>query len=90
MIKHFLFSLMLPAVLSAQSGDFVCKVSQKIPADMSQFAKQKDSVVQTLIQQRQSTAQPLFRDSVVSELKRRHKIVVNSDAIEHMIGSYQS
>ncbi|MDQ2947868.1 MAG: peptidylprolyl isomerase, partial [Acidobacteriota bacterium] len=33
--------------VAAQNGQFVCKVSEKIPADMSQFAKNKDGVVQT-------------------------------------------
>ncbi|MBV9611485.1 MAG: peptidylprolyl isomerase [Acidobacteriaceae bacterium] len=76
--------------IAAQSGEFVCKVSQKLPADMTQFAKNKDSIVQSLMQQRQSVEQPLFRQSIVSELKRRHKIKINEAALEHIIGSYQS
>ncbi|MBV9611965.1 MAG: peptidyl-prolyl cis-trans isomerase, partial [Acidobacteriaceae bacterium] len=76
--------------ITAQSGEFVCKVSQKLPADMSQFAKNKDSIVQSLTQQRQTVEQPLFRQSIVSELKRRHKIKINEAALEHIIGSYQS
>ena len=76
--------------VSAQSGEFVCKVSEKVPADMSQFAKNKDSIIQSLTQQRQSVEQPLFRQSIVSELKRRHKIKINEAALERIIGSYQS
>ncbi len=75
--------------VSAQSADFVCKVSQKIPADMSQFAKNKDAIVQNLTQQQQSLQGPLFRDSVVSELRRRRKIKVNQAALEHLVSSYQ-
>ncbi len=68
----------------------MCKVSQKIPADMSQFAQNKDSIIQSLTQQRQQLQQPLFRNSVVSELRRRGKIKVNQGAIERIVGSYQS
>ncbi|MFL6463760.1 MAG: peptidyl-prolyl cis-trans isomerase, partial [Bryobacteraceae bacterium] len=76
--------------VAAQSGQFVCRVSEKIPADMTQFAKNKESVVQSLTQQRQSVQQPLFRDSVVAELKRRGKIKMNQDTLNRLIGSFQS
>lgn len=76
--------------VAAQSGQFVCKVSEKIPADMTQFAKNKDSVVQSLTQQRQSLQAPLFRDSVVTELKRRGKIKMNEATLSRLISSYQS
>jgi peptidyl-prolyl cis-trans isomerase D len=76
--------------VSAQSSQFVCKVSDRIPADMSQFAKNKDSVVQSLTQQRQTVQQPLFRDTVVTELKRRGKVKINQEAMNRLVGSYQS
>lgn len=76
--------------IAAQSGQFVCRVSERLPADMTQFAKNKESVVQNLTQQRQSVQGPLFRDSVVAELKRRGKIKINQDAMNRFIGSFQS
>ena len=75
--------------VAAQSGQFVCKVTEKTPADMSQFAQNRDAIVQSLTQQRQTMQQPLFRSSVVSELKRRGKIKVNQAALERVVGSYQ-
>ncbi len=75
--------------VAAQSGQFVCKVSEKIPADMSQFAKNKESVVQSLTQERQTAQGPLFRDSVVTELRRRGKIKMNEATLNRLIGSYQ-
>lgn len=75
--------------VAAQSGQFVCRVSEKIPADMSQFAKNKDSIVQELMQQRQSAQAPLFRDSVVTELRRRGKIKMNEANLSRLISSYQ-
>ena len=76
--------------VSAQSGEFVCKISEKVPADLNQFGKSKDTIVQELTQQRQGVEQPLFRKSIVDELKRRHKIKINEAALERIIGSYQS
>jgi peptidyl-prolyl cis-trans isomerase D len=76
--------------IAAQGGQFVCKVSEKIPADMNEFAKSKDGIVQSLQSQRQSISGPLFRDSIVSELKRRGKIKMNQATISRIIGSYQS
>jgi peptidyl-prolyl cis-trans isomerase D len=76
--------------VAAQGGQFVCKVTEKIPADMSQFEKNKDSVVQALNAQRDAIEEPLFRDSVVNDLKRRGKIKINEQNLSRMISSYQS
>ena len=76
--------------VAAQSGQFICRVSEKIPADMTQFAKNKESVVQNLTQQRQRVQGPLFRDSVVAELKRHGKVKINQDTMNRLIGSFQS
>lgn len=76
--------------IAAQTGQFVCQVSQKIPADMAQYAQNKDAVVQEITQQRLSIQQPLFRQSIVDELKRRHKIKMNDAALSRLLSSYQS
>ncbi len=75
--------------VAASSGQFVCRVSERIPADMNQFASNKAAIVQSLQQQRQSVQQPLFRDSVVSDLKRRGKIKINQDTLSRLMSSYQ-
>lgn len=76
--------------VAAQSGQFVCKVSEKIPADMSQFEKNKNGIVQSLMSQKQTLQQPLFRESVVADLTRRGKIKLNEGTITKMVASYQS
>ena len=76
--------------VAAQAGEFVCKVTEKIPADMTQFAKNRDSVVQSLNSQRQTAEQPLFRDSIVNDLKKRGKIKINEANLNRMVTSYQS
>ena len=76
--------------VAAQNGQFVCRVSQKTPADMSQYAQNKQAVVDGIVQKRQQVEQPLFRDSVVTDLRRRGKIKMNEANLQHVIQSYQS
>jgi peptidyl-prolyl cis-trans isomerase D len=75
--------------IAAQSSQFVCRVSEKIPADMNQYASNKAAMVQSLEQQRLQIQQPLFRDSVVSDLKRRGKVKINEAAISKMAASFE-
>ncbi len=76
--------------VTSASGQVVCKVSERVPADIAQYAKNKDSVVQSLAQQRQTVQQPLFRDSVVEELKKRGKVSINQDTLNRLVNSYKS
>ncbi|MBV8478290.1 MAG: peptidyl-prolyl cis-trans isomerase [Acidobacteriaceae bacterium] len=76
--------------VAAQEGQFVCRVSEKIPADMAEFAKNKQATVQSLMQQRQGLEGPLFRNSVVNDLRRRGKVKINQANLSKMIESYQS
>ena len=71
------------------TGQFVCKVSEKIPADMNQYAANKNAIVQTLEQNQLQIQTPLFHDSVMNDLKRRGKVKVNDAAISHLIEHYQ-
>jgi len=75
--------------IAAQSSQFVCRVADKIPADMNQFASNKTAMVQALEQQKQQVQQPLFRDSIVTDLKRRGKIKINDAAIRKIAGSFE-
>jgi peptidyl-prolyl cis-trans isomerase D len=75
--------------IAAQGGEFVCRVSEKIPADMKQYASNKAATVQSLEQQKLQMQQPLFRDSVVNDLKRRGKVKINEAAIRKIAGSFE-
>ncbi|HEY3454071.1 MAG TPA: peptidylprolyl isomerase [Bryobacteraceae bacterium] len=75
--------------IAAQGGQFVCKVSEKMPADMSQYASNKAAIVESLEQQKLQMQQPLFRDSVVQDLKRRGKVKINEAAIRRIAGSFE-
>jgi hypothetical protein len=75
--------------VTAGTGTFVCQVSEKIPADMSQFAKEKQTVIDSLQQQRRSVQQPLFRESIVAELKRKGKVKIYQNTLNRLIGTLQ-
>jgi peptidyl-prolyl cis-trans isomerase D len=75
--------------IAAQGGEFVCRVSEKIPADMKQYASNKAATVQSLERQKLQMQQPLFRDSVVNDLKRRGKVKINDAAIRKIAGSFE-
>jgi len=90
----------LAAVFAAKAGDmvgpitvgsseFLCRVTDKMPADMSQFAANKAAIVDGLVQQRQQVQGPLFRDSIVAELKKHGKIKMNDATISRLIGALQ-
>jgi parvulin-like peptidyl-prolyl isomerase len=70
-------------------GQFICKVSEKIPADMNQYAAGKAAIVQGLEQDRLRVQQPLFRDSVLTDLERRGKVQRNQTAINRIVERYQ-
>lgn len=76
--------------VAAQSSQFVCQVSQKIPADMSKFAASKADIVQDLQTQRQSLQAPLFRDSVVAYLTRHGKIRIDGDNYKRILDTYKN
>lgn len=79
----------LAGPITIGSNEFLCRVSEKIPADMNLFAQNKQAVVESLSQQRLQVQSPLFRDSVVAELKKQGKIKMNDAAISRLIGSLQ-
>ena len=90
----------LAAAFKANSGDivgpvtvnanqFVCRVTDKTPADMNQFSQNKAAVVDSLMQQRLQVQAPLFRDSIVADLKKRGKIKTNDATISRLIGGLQ-
>lgn len=76
--------------VAAQSSQFVCRVSQKIPADMSKFAASKADILQDLQTQRQNLQAPLFRDSIVTYLTRRGKIRIDADNYKRILDSYKN
>jgi peptidyl-prolyl cis-trans isomerase D len=73
----------------AGQSQFLCKVSEKIPADMNQYAAGKAAIVQGLEQTKLQVQQPLFQDSIVNDLKRRGKIKVYDSVVSHLIEHFE-
>jgi peptidyl-prolyl cis-trans isomerase D len=69
---------------------FVCKVTQKTPADMSKFAESREDMIQTVKQRKAQVQQGLFADSVVAELEKQGVIKLNTPAINRLVASYKS
>ncbi len=75
--------------IAGSSGQFVCRVTDKMPADMNLYAQSKAGIIDSLTQQRLQIQSPLFRDSIVAELKKRGKIKMNDAVINRMIENLQ-
>jgi peptidyl-prolyl cis-trans isomerase D len=69
---------------------FVCKVTEKTPADMSKFAQSRDAMVQTLKQKKGEIQGALFGDSIVADLRKRGVVKLNERAIQQLSASYRS
>jgi peptidyl-prolyl cis-trans isomerase D len=75
----------------SQSGSlFVCKVTSKTPADMTQFAQNRETMIQTLKQKKGELQGGLFGDSLVTHLKQRGVVKLNQQAIQSLAASYKS
>jgi peptidyl-prolyl cis-trans isomerase D len=75
----------------SQSGSlFICKVTSKTPADMSQFAQNRDTMIQTLKQKKGEVQGGLFGDSLVTDLRKRGVVKLNQRAIQNLAASYKS
>ncbi|HEX4810758.1 MAG TPA: peptidyl-prolyl cis-trans isomerase [Bryobacteraceae bacterium] len=77
-------------VVNITANSFVCKVTQKLPADMADFEKNKEAYIQHLSEQLQSFYQKVFRESLVSDLRKRGKIKMNNELISHVMSNTQS
>lgn len=75
--------------ITVSNNEFLCKVTEKQPADLNQYAQNKAAIVEGLLQQRLQVQAPLFRDSIVSDLKKRGKIKMNDGTISRLIGALQ-
>jgi len=67
------------------SGQFICKIAEKVGADMNQFAANKSAIMQGLEQTKLQVQEPLFRDSIVNDLKRRGKISIVPQTVDGYI-----
>jgi peptidyl-prolyl cis-trans isomerase D len=76
--------------VSQSSSLFICKITSKTPADMNQFAQNRDTMIQTLKQKKGELQGSLFGDSLVTDLKKRGVVKLNQRTIQNLAASYKS
>jgi peptidyl-prolyl cis-trans isomerase D len=75
--------------LRAGGGTYFYKVTEKIPADLTALAAQRDQLLQALKQRRMRERKDLFNDGLVNELVKEKKLKLNEDNIKRLVTSYR-
>ncbi len=75
--------------VSVANQAIVARIVERIPADMSKLASQRDRIVQQIKGHKQQEQMELFEDSVKSQLEKEGKIKVYTDVINRLVASYQ-
>ncbi|MEJ5370043.1 MAG: peptidylprolyl isomerase [Bryobacteraceae bacterium] len=76
--------------IRASGGVFLVKVLEKRPPDMTQFAIQKQAILQELKGLRARDRSELLRAGIVEELTRKKKIKIYEDNIKRLVSAYSS
>ncbi|HTW66008.1 MAG TPA: peptidylprolyl isomerase [Bryobacteraceae bacterium] len=76
--------------LIAANQTIVGKLVARQGADMSQFAKERDSIVLQLKAKKYADQQSLLQDSVLTDLIRRGKVKKHQQVIDRLIAQYKS
>lgn len=74
----------------AAGGVFFARVLEKRPPDMTQFAAQKEGILQELKGQRARDRSEILRAGIVEELTRKKKIKIYEDNIKRLVSAYSS
>ena len=78
-----------PSGISADSR-VVCKVVEKVPADLSGLESQRVAIRDQIKTQKGQTRNALFEEGVRDALTKEGKIKVHQDVIDRMLASYHS
>ena len=70
-------------------GNFFCKVLEKEPADLTQLAAQRDTLLFSLKQQKSQERAQLFREGVVQALVKEKKVKVYQDNIRKLAAGFR-
>ncbi|HTT63102.1 MAG TPA: peptidylprolyl isomerase [Bryobacteraceae bacterium] len=75
---------------TAMDTKVVCKVVDKIPADMSALASQRTAIRDELKSEKERSRATLFEEGVRDTLTREGKIKIHQDVIDRLLASYHS
>ncbi|MGH9666485.1 MAG: hypothetical protein ACRD9L_18825, partial [Bryobacteraceae bacterium] len=70
--------------------NFIFKVVETIPADMSKLPAERDNIVVQLKQEKSAQREDLFYDSIVTKLIQKKEIKRHNDVILRLVNSYKS
>ena len=70
--------------------NFIFKIVETIPADMSKLPAERDNIVVQLKQEKSAQREDLFYDSIVTKLIQKKKIKRHNDVILRLVNSYKS
>jgi peptidyl-prolyl cis-trans isomerase D len=71
----------------AGNQEFVCRVLETAPADMSKFDAEKTGIVAAIKERKQRENLELFVDSIRTELIREGKIKVHQQVVDRVLGA---
>jgi peptidyl-prolyl cis-trans isomerase D len=76
--------------IRTSSGAFFMKVEEKVPADLTQLAAQREQLLTELKNRRARERRAVFVDGVVQKLIKEKKVKVHEDSINRLIGAFRS
>ena len=76
--------------LNTPEGMVVVKVIARTPADESQFAAQRERIVQELKERRGQDDSALFEDSIVNKLMNEGKIKLHTDVMKRILDRHRA
>ncbi len=76
--------------INAMGRTLVCKVIEKIPADMTKLAEERDRIRTALQRQRAQERRDLLEDSILTHLIEEGEVKIYDGAIQRLISIYTS
>jgi parvulin-like peptidyl-prolyl isomerase len=70
------------------SGVFFCRVAEKVPADLTQLAAQREQMLMSIKSRRASWRKDVFAEGVVAQLQKEKKIKINEANIKRLVSAY--
>lgn len=70
--------------------NFVCKVVEKKPADLSKLAEQRYDIQLRLKQRKAQERKDLFEDGLLQELKRKGVVKIHQDVVNRLVETYKN
>jgi hypothetical protein len=74
--------------LSAMGNTVLCRVKEKVTADMTKLEEQREEILDRLRQQKAQQRRELFEDGVLTQLVNEGKVKINDRAIQRLASSY--